>query len=108
MATTQAGWYWAFEKDAATRQELTSAVAAEKIQYEKGDEQTRAQLATMISELHKGYGELRTKVDTMQSDLSEFKADSQADRRGLTTKVDMILTLLTTKKALETEAMKFP
>jgi hypothetical protein len=90
---TGAGWFIAFEKDAVTRTEMSGAISESKKTYESA-----------VADLKREYGSMGEQMDRIQRDLSEFKIDSTADRKALSTKMDMVLQILTTRKALESNA----
>lgn len=102
-----------FTKDACTRTELRqhedndrsmygSADTEIRESYRQADVEIRAALNGAVASLERQYGEVRSKIDTMQRDIADFKTESTADRRSLSVKIDTILNILTNRTAATT------
>lgn len=95
--STQIGWFIAFEKDAATREDLAQQMLVMQNEYRAANLVTRQEMQAISGDLQRTQAALRIQVDQMQRDISDFKTESVSDRRALAVKLDLILQLLTGK-----------
>ena len=105
---TQMLWFFAFEKDAATRFELEDAGNRLAAAFERADATILSSCNSQVLELNRILTEVRNEHITLQANFRSFQTESTADRASISAQLKMIYDQLIGSKAKPSAALVWP
>jgi hypothetical protein len=92
--------FFMFQRDSVTRMEMARNSSDLKVETQIADNNIREEMRATTASLDKRYGEVTVALSNLEHRFNEFTVESTGNRKEMSTKIDLILNLLTTKAGL--------